>query len=156
MSLDKLLADAKEGSERLADAIESARPACVEAVRAVEKALVEALAGERLKGLPVLAGTEDNRFYAARIRGTITKRLYERPAMVVCSDGRFAVASAAGESGWETREVDDAELLAEDAESVPRAIVQVLGWHLERVARSAARYEELSRLAERLSQALAR
>lgn len=154
MTLSKLLESTKEGSRLLREASEDARPACVAAVRQMEAALVEALGGETLKGLPVLAGDGPERFYGARARGRLDKKLYEKPVLVICPDGRLRVATFASERVT-THDVDDAELLAEDVDAVARSLGQVLRQHLETAAKATARYEALGALARKLDEALA-
>ena len=162
MTLAKLLEQTRDGGELLREAREKARPACIAAVRKLEAALVEALDGEKLKGLPKLDETERARFYAARARGKrIDERLTDKEVLVVAQDGRLHMASVRPEvsgaflgSPVESRPAADDELLAEDVEDVARAVEEVLGRHLALIAKSAERYERLADLARKLEAAL--
>jgi len=159
MTLAKLLAETEERSKLLREAAEDARPACVAAVRQMEASLVEALGGETLKGLPCLYGESAERFYGARARGRLDKKLYEKPVLVICPDGRlrvaqFVVAGPGVPEGVLTREAEDSELLVEDVEVVARAIDAVLKAHVAAAARTTARYDALVELAQKLEAAL--
>ena len=161
MTLADLLEQTKEGGELLRDARERARPACIAAVRKLEAALVEALGGEKLRGLPVLwpdpmqgNPTGAERYNAARARGkkNIERVLSEaKPVLVVSEDGhlKMAVAFAAPNEdvGPVERPVEDAELLAEDVEDVASAVEEVLRRHLVSLGQRTGRYQRFLDLA---------
>jgi hypothetical protein len=149
MSLDEMLRDVASKGERLAANREAARPECIAAVRSLEKALVEALDGEKLRGLPILYdddGGEFGRIYGARVRGKkIEGTLTDRPILVLREDGRLwmrgiGYASPAG----------DEDLLMEDVEDFPRAIEEVLRRHLAVVDQKIAKHERFLLLAEKI------
>jgi hypothetical protein len=154
MTLAKLLEETKEGGELLAAAREKARPECIAAVRALEAALLEALGGEALKGLPRLQNNPG--VYGAPVRGKHRDvELDERPTLVVAASGRLTMARLIEDSGdVEQRPVEDEELLAEDLEAVAQTFSVVLVRHLASVEKTTARYEGLSALAKKLEDAL--
>lgn len=158
MTLAKLLEQTEEGSKLLREAAEDARPACVAAVRQMEASLVEALGGETLKGLPCLYGESAERFYGARARGRLDKKLYEKPVLVICPDGVLRIAQVSEEATCafrvEVRPVEDSELLVEDVEVVARAIDAVLKAHVAAAAKTTARYDALVELARKIEAAL--
>lgn len=156
MTLAKLLEETKECGEMLRDAREKARPACIAAVRKLEAALVEALGGEKLKGLPLLDESMGQRFYGARARGRrIDGKLGGKAVLVVGQDGNLRMAYVSEAGGVEDVGADDSELLVEDVEDVARAVEEVLRRHVELIGKSAARYEAFSALAKKLEAALA-
>lgn len=154
MTLAKLLEDARAGAEEMRAAQSDARAASVSAVRAVEAALVEALGGERLRGLPVLHRTPV--FAGARARGRrIDGVLAEKHVLVLDEEGRLRMACTGPDGvGVATRPADDSELLAEDVEDVARAAEEVLRRHVTLLAQKAARYRALVELAGKLEAAL--
>ena len=152
MTLAKLLEETKEGGELLASAREDARPKCIAAIRSLESALVEALGGEALKGLPRIAS--GSRFYAAHVRNRDPNRkLDERPVLVLPPSGRLSMAWDDGE-GVALRPALDEELLAEDLDAITKLCHEALAWHLQQIEKTTARYEGLSALAAKLEGAL--
>ena len=154
MTLAKLLEETKEGGELLAAARERARPECIAAVRQLEAALVEALGGEALKGLPRLQNNPG--VYGASVRGKHRDvELDDRPMLVVVPSGRLHMARLSPDSDEVvTRAVDDDELLAEDVENVAQTFAVALVKHLASVEKTTARYAGLSALAKKLEDAL--
>jgi hypothetical protein len=152
VTLAKLLEQTREGADALRAARDAARPACVQAVRKLEKALREALGGERLRGLPVLDVTpEGRRVHGARARGkTIDGQLEHLDAvLVIMPDGTLYMACKT--TSWP---VADEELLVEDVEDVARSVEEVLRRHLSAIARTTARFAAMTALAEKLEAAL--
>lgn len=157
--LARLLERTKEGGETLQKAQERARPACIAAVRKLESALVDALGGDKLKGLPLLDADETGKkFFGARARGkTIEGQLKDAPILIVSEDGSLHMASAKDHMGyrlWTSLPADDSELLVEDVEHVTKAVSEVLLRHLAVVAQRTARFERMAELAKKLESAL--
>jgi hypothetical protein len=151
-ALPSLLERLSEASMSIKEAREATRAKCVAAIRRLEAALVGALDGESLRNLPNIA-TPPDRFFALRVRNRDIYESLDRDALVLLPSGRLAVA---GRLHAYVRELPlaDAELQAEDVELVARAVERAANLHLgdigDRMLRSAARYERLGRLAERL------
>jgi hypothetical protein len=159
VTLAKLLEETKEGGEMLREARDRARPTCIAAVRKLEAALVEALGGDKLKGLPLLddptlRNARGSRFYGARARGKkIEGCLDDKPTLVVTQDGALRLAWIEhGETN--SPAVNDAELLLEDVEDVARAVEEVLLRHVAQLSKAAARYDAFVELARKLESAL--
>lgn len=152
--LTELLADARERGDALVEARDEAFKVCFPAIRALEKALVDALDGEVLRGLPNLgAGSGGVVFYAARVRGgraseplptyAPTKRV-----LVLRKDGRLAIARRVDLPGSELAR--DEELLAEDLAAFCALLLAVLKRHLDVSAATEDRYRSLTSAAARV------
>lgn len=151
MASDRQLIDVRVGQERHRDVQERAAAQSISAIRAIESRLVEALDGERLRGLPNL-GNDEHRFHAARVRGRYASEVLPfdgREILVVDGDG-WIVFAAFSRQGVVTKRALDDELLAEDVALLSERAQQILAAHLSRLERSTARYEKLEELATRL------
>jgi hypothetical protein len=142
---------------------EGAREKAVQAIRALEHALVEALDGENLKGLREIGAG----YQAARVRGQDPfEELPEpkpfesqgREVLVVTSSGTLAMARScrAFRQGAAERVAEDADLLIEDVQDLGRLFELILGEHIERARKSAETFSRLELLAIQVSEALGR
>lgn len=142
-ALPKLLEETRQASSRLGEARTEARGAAVMAIRKLELTLVDALAGETLKGLPDLGG----RTYGARVRGKHDGQLVGgHVALVIRPDGTLGLM----DGGSVDRNVEDGELMVEDVEDLAAKVEIVLRGHLVAAERGAVRYKRLQWLAVRL------
>jgi hypothetical protein len=159
LSVEDGLEGVRSGQDELAAAREEARERAVSAIRAVESALVEALQGEHLRGLPNL-GTAERRFYGVRVRSSDENagesvRYEERAVqtLIVAKDGQLAFARARapdGEDGLVVVPARDEDLLAEDLEHVLRTVARVAAQHGVAVGRSTDRFLKISSAAARV------
>lgn len=166
--LPKLIEDAGRASDDLRATRARAREDAIRAIRSMERALVEALAGETLKGLrEVVPG-----YYAARVRSAGRVGVaapYEplpeprpgdgsgREVLVVNAHGCLEMARstrAFGRGVALSRDATDDDLLVEDVENLARLYAELLGEHVERARRSAERFGRLNAIAQRISAAL--
>lgn len=137
-----------------------AREQAVSAIRMLERRLVEALAGESLRGMVSLV--PGGRFSAANVRAEGEHGIDTwlprdgNEVLVVLRTGELAMAGqdATAVLGAVWRKVEDRELRAQDLEIVTEAIELVLRQHLEKVRGSGTRDSRVHVLATRLRQAL--
>jgi hypothetical protein len=150
-ALPTLLEQVSEASMTIKEARETARAKCVQAIRRLEAALLAALDGESLRNLPNV-GQPPDRFFALRVRSKYEDEPLERDTLVLLPSGKLVIAGRA--HAYVRSDVEDAELQLEDVELVARAVERAATLHLqdidERIVRTAARYERLGQLAERL------
>lgn len=123
-------ASARCSSVILATRREDARRESVRVIRAIEAKTVEALNGERLRGLPNI-GTRSDPFYAARVlpAGKVGRMPKDsRSVLAVGVDGRLiVVASVRGSIEFGT--VSDDELVSEDLAPYTRLVANLLERH---------------------------
>lgn len=157
--------DLTAAHQRLVDSRHGAKQDAIKAIRLIEGRLVEALAGEPLRGLPNLlpeVGARHQQFYALQVRGKFADRPlpYDEAVVVLTREGRLC---------WATREsdghlrpavrahlvpVEDDELMLEDLQLVAASVERALQAHLARVESTSERYRNVSALARRVSHAL--
>lgn len=140
------------------------RSEACDAIRTLEEALVEALHGETLRGLPNL-GTGRSPMIGANLRGNHDGRVaFPRdgqemgtPTVILRSNGRLAVAWTARMAGTTAplfdfvyRAAEDDDLRVEDLPSFLALLPKVLTDHLSRVERTQTSFVELRDLAHRV------
>ena len=152
MSLDELLDDVTHHAASLSESRLDVRASAVSAIRAIEARLVEALAGERLRGLPNL-GTRLDPFYAQRVlsKHSTGARLPPdgREVLAIHTDGRLIVVS------WRVgrvvnRPLVDDEIVLEDLEPYVRIVGDILERFVALSERRTARIDRAGDLARRL------
>lgn len=132
---------------QLSAARHAARGPTIEAIRKLELAVIDALGGEQLRGLPEHAAPGQPRFQAARVRGKPDARIDGRPVLVLVTSGRLMMASQQAD-GIECRPVTDDELVIDDLEALTRTIYAVTRDHVRRTdfgVRSYDRAHDLAR-----------
>lgn len=156
MSIDEVLAEAREAQERLAESREGARESAIAAIRALERRLVELIGDDRLRGMPNLVpGPEPlPKLFALRVRSPRDKRgeplVPEKKRVLVLNDeGQLRMAQNASDVPVDFAASDD-ELLIEDVEAFADTALVALRSHLLGMARTQARYESLDALAKQL------
>jgi hypothetical protein len=156
-AIPRLLEDTAAASAALRLTRERTRVSAVAAIRRLERALVEALDGETLKGLREIAPG----YSAARVRGSDdslpepkTFEAYGRSVLVVDATGDLVMATRRRVGGVCVRRATDEDLLLEDVESVARVFTRVLTEHVERARRSAEKFDALDVLARKIVDAL--
>jgi hypothetical protein len=157
LSDDELLASklvgVRAGQDDLAAAREGAREAAVSAIRAVEGALVEALQGEHLRGLPNL-GTSDRRFYGLRVRSSdenAGEQLFSERVLVLTKEGRLALAHWVLDGmSLDVKDARDEDLLAEDLEHVLRTTARAAAAHGIAIGRTTDRFLRIASAAARV------
>lgn len=148
--MQSLFAEARASAVVLSSVRMEARDSAVKAIRSLEARLVEALSGERLRGLPNV-GTRRNAYYAARVNTP--------PGVGVPLDGREVLALDA--NGHLTvlrmqygavlsRPVLDAELVLEDVKPVTRLIAEKLEQFVALSERRTAGIESIERFSKAL------
>jgi hypothetical protein len=150
----------RRATDRLRVADERARNKSVLAVRALEHALMRAVAGAQIRGLAILAWPcfRGASVVGRRARFGIDTRVERGGSeqMVVLPTGELAWASIAVEDGQaRTRGVLDRELRSADVEDFARAVLALAARHEERCDREAAERGKVAALADRLRAALA-
>lgn len=149
------LRDLRTQLEELADRRLLAREHVEAALAEIEKAVVEALDGERLR-LHSLH-TQASAYRGVVLRGKFPDRRFDhgREQVLLRDDGHLVVA-------WlEADRVEDRPLRAEDldVEDLPMLVDRVLyalRHHTQKVDAMSGRYDEISLLAQRVSDAIAR
>jgi hypothetical protein len=152
MSIDEVLAEAREAADRLAESREGARESAIAAIRALERRLVELLAGDHFRGMPSLVFGRD--FFAIRVRSPRDKRGdalvdQKKPVLVVADDGHLLMAEVVGGVAV-VREAEDGDLLIEDVEQFADAALVALRSHLLGLSRTDAQNRALDGLAKGL------
>jgi hypothetical protein len=156
--LDNELHAARSLTERR----DRARGDAVRAIRLLERRLVEALGGYKLKGLPNLAPESEHAFNAIRVRGKVSEALPMdgRAVLVLAEDGSIRMAMRYEDGGlcpkvfardWPAR---DADFVAEDLEPIAARILNALENHNAHASKTAARYAEVAMLSRRITGAL--
>ena len=167
--IPNLIVEAGRASEVLRDTRERARVEAIAAIRAMERALLDALAGETLKGIRDIAPG----YAAARVRSVGRNDVsipYEplpeprpgfsvgREVLVVTAYGRLDMAHTLrvdqGSIVVGHRPADDPDLLIEDVEHLARLFAELLGEHVARARKTAERFGHLDAIAQRISAAL--
>ncbi|HEX7095665.1 MAG TPA: hypothetical protein VF183_07265 [Acidimicrobiales bacterium] len=156
-SIDSLLARV-----RLADSRPPRREA-IAAIRALERAVIDALAGQTLRGLPNL-GTGSSPFLGANVRGaTYTQRvpfpgdaqIEGNPVLVLRPDARLAMAwtvrsATTGRFDFVHHGAEDDNLLVEDLTALVTLLPKVLTEHLVKAERTQAGWAATRTLAHRV------
>jgi hypothetical protein len=181
MSTSNLLEDLAALSDRAASAREMAREDALTAIRHVEKALLEALGGEPLRGL-VNLGLNTTPWYGARVRGsgasvdgkfTWPATPGARDYLCLAVTGELVTARcvtsplrasdpAGGRGGGyfllvekvEASPVDNDDLVAEDLPGLLQTLRVVIPRHLEKAKATEASYLKISALAEKITAAV--
>lgn len=129
-----------------------ARETVVLAIRRIEARLVDALMGERLRGLPNL-GSRDAPFYGQRIVPSRAAGAHLPPdgreVMAIGTDGKLVVVWAF-RGKVESRGVLDQELVLEDLENYVKIVAELL----ERFIALSDRRRQRMKLAENLAHQL--
>lgn len=162
-AMPKLFERVSDASGQLRAVREDAREKAVRAIRALERALVDALDGELLKGLREIRPG----YQAARVRGKDPFEELPQPkpfenegreVLVLESNGHLCM-SCAGRNlrhSVVSRLADDADLLVEDVENLGRLYERILAEHIERARRSAETFDRYAALAAQVSEVLGR
>ena len=145
-------------SAKISVARTTAKIETIELLRGFERAVQEALVGDKLRGMKSLLPSECVSFQAAAIgtgkHGINTFLPMDgRPMLVWTKRGELHVATRRGRSA-ESRPIRDDELMAQDLDPVMRALDEVLLRHLEHAEESLRSYRAVLDLASRLSGAL--
>lgn len=137
-----------------------ARASALVAIRAIERALVEALNGEYLRGLPNIAPKGDKapcHGFNLRTKSGAEAISRSGSSLILARDGRFYVALAAklpGTFAVFMRLVGDVELAAEDLETIAPRVEEAIRIHVQRSERASARYRRVEQLGVKISEAL--
>ena len=152
------LRDLREQLRELVDRRLLAREHIQGALAEIERSLVEALGGERLR-LHQLNGRE-KQFRGVVLRGRFPDRAFDRcsnPSQVVLrDDGLLLMAQLNGSDEVEVRPIRVEDLDAEDMPMLVDRVLYALQHHTNRVGAMSERYAEISSLAQRVSDALVR
>lgn len=176
MSNDTKLADASTALREAETARDRAQVAGVQAVRALEAALVAALEGSHLRGCKNL-GTHRTPFAGFRVRGEMDGKVFMEgvehdaepkipPTLCVAASGRLVRVCywrrfpprndprSVIVTEHSVAAATDADLFAEDAELLAGHLVVALARHMELAREATVRYDRLASLAERVQGAL--
>lgn len=149
---EELVARAGEATAGLKRARLAADAGAREAIFAVQKKLVEALAGETMRGLPDLGG----RIFGLRLdaEGSAYARLQSgRPTPILEAKGHLVLASVHGKEGF-VQAVPTPMVTASLLEPYLRAVTRAIGLHLEGAGSRRRAFERMSDLAGRITSAL--
>ncbi len=132
--------------------LRSSREEAIVEVRAtwmkLECAIVDALAGDALRGLPNL-GTSADPFYAARLTGR-GKLVPGYEQLVIMRTGRVAIANFHdGRVRWRLPSYQD--LRVEMFDVYLKTLAMVLRAHVEQAEKTSRTYEATARLARRIA-----
>lgn len=156
--IDNALARAARASRALSETRTKARDVSIRAIRDVERRVVEALAGEQLRGMPNLA-ERGAPLRAMRVnawsRNGDSSMLPRdgREVLVFTAAGRLAVARL-GEVGPQIRHVTDDELVLEDLSSFVGVVQEALERHIALVDRRVQSLKKAEALAKLLIDAV--
>lgn len=159
MKLDDLLAATRHASERISTARTAAATSSSKSMRDLETRLKEALGGDTLRGLANLVRGSEPQCYAAQLadkKHGIDTPLPDdgRAILAVDKHGAFVWLSISYRCRWATRPVLDEEFKAEHLAPAVRAVQSVLERHLKYCERTASNYDAVSRLSDRLADAV--
>ena len=144
--------------DKLSERRMTARKITIPTIRAIEKKIVDALSGERFRGMPNLhpRGTP---LHAMRINAWSRHGAGGflpddgREVLVLTSEGKLSVACAAPH-GLLVRPVLDDELLSEDLEAVTRVVQEAIEKHVALAEKRASNLSKIEDLARRINEAL--
>lgn len=157
---EELVRGVGDTSRALNQARASARPKAISAIRLIERQLVRALSGAELKGLPNL-NPEGQAFPAVRLRGKHADEalpLNGRAVLVLDRMGMLAFAMRNSDDTLRPKvsviqwAAIDADLFAEDLESVLTRVNEALRTHIDRASKARERYADISMLADRVAE----
>lgn len=155
--LDHPIADVAESTRTLSEVRVNARAKVVAAIRSIERKLVEALAGERLRGTPRFT-TRDAKspFWGVRIGTRRRSGQLDgvREVLVLTDRGRLVAAKQRADGGVDHRLVYDDELIAEDLEPVMRSVREALERHVVASGKRAGELDRVATLADKITTAL--
>ena len=146
MKMDDLMASAANASAKAMTSREDARVFAVRTIRILEARVQSTIAGDTIRGLSSLVGSDFGNFPAARVHGTRhgireLLPLDGREVMVVTKNGHLAMARINREVRCvDLRFAEDEELTAQDLEPFVRAIARALEQHVVRAEKTAANY----------------
>lgn len=152
--LPELLEQTADASAALRETREKAIAKALAAIRQIESSLLEALAGEKLKGLWVLAASPAYKVMGANLRAKQLDKMIDigKSALILSVEGKLEICS--NEGALIKRPCDDSDLRAEDVESIARGVEQVLREHLQNMPKTIERFAQIERLAQRVASAL--
>ena len=158
--MKELLETVKNSSESLNSIRSMSRANAVASVRELETYVVDALCGERLKGLPnLMRGWKP--FFAARLRGNIDNQLplekHEtsgRPVIVIDDTGMLMLVRRSRCGGVESEVAQDEDLIAEDVQEYISKMGSILHTHIAICRRGIEKYSLFNRLANGLRRLL--
>lgn len=166
--IDMLLDKVRHSSTDTAEFRDDAREQAIAAIRGLEQALVESLAGEPLRGLKNL-GTGSQPYYGARVRGKPEAKLLwpeepdsEAETLVIVADGHLAMAvcrtmtSGGIDPHVEECEVEDSDLRAEDVEAMLTTMAEIITRHITSAQTARERYTKLRELSDSVLRVLTR
>lgn len=141
MKLDDLLDEAAKASADAMISRDDARTVAVSAIRKLEARLIDAIAGDTLRGMATLATGFEGTLQGARVRGDSDKPLPNgfRDVLVLKRDGSLVLARKTA-NGYACRLVRDEELLAQDLELVVQTARTALQRHIACAEKTAASY----------------
>ncbi len=146
--LEQQMQTAEDVSKNLQEDRLTARSNAVIAIRLIEDRLVEALSGERLRGLPNL--NKSAPYFAARVRSKPAQLLEDDRWTLVLDDSGMLMMAAKDCS----TAAKDEDLLAEDLEKFTRVVKTALDGHISACTRSAKSYAKCTRLSSLVWDAL--
>lgn len=139
---------------RLHTSRDRARDEVMRAWAKLEGVVVEALAGDAMRGLPNL-GTDKKVLYGIRVKEPARMPFWlnesEGWVLVILRTGRIAMARFRRGLGVEWRQPEKDELRIEDFEAYVRTLSEVLMRNAERVEKTAKNYDATARLAKRIA-----
>ncbi len=159
VKMDELMGASAQASAKVMLVRDEARDAAVKTIRGLETRLVEAIAGDTLRGLTDLVPNERGvgGLQAIRIhpspRTGLNGPLDDRWVTIITKEGTLARAHRCPRlsAGWESYPCPDDELVAQDLEPYARAVQHVLERHIARAERTAANYLKVTLLATKLA-----
>lgn len=133
------------------------RYASVAAIRALEKRLVQALEGDRLRGVPNLGRRNGKPLRALRLgtkRTTEVRGLgHEHEVLALSNQGRLVMVRLVGQEPEQRAAFDD-ELVIEDLEGFCRVVREALERHLSLTGQRVDALHRMGRLATKLGEVL--
>ena len=153
-----------EAASRLATARTEARVNALAAIELALRLVQRALGGDRLRGMPNL-GSSGNPYRGLQVRAKHADRELPLPkwrggddwgdeVLVFGEWAGIAFVRRNDAGDFNERPLGEDDLKAEDVEHVAETIVEACRRHLAASERSTAQYDDLSRLAGRIRQAL--
>jgi hypothetical protein len=157
-----LLKQAAHASEHTTQARNDARARALRVVHELERRTVEAVKGDKLRGLTNIAPTGSPPFHGARVHGSprfgIDTYLPPDGSAVLCidRDGRLVMVRTTGglTNGWQAFPVRDDELRAEDMKPYVQTLTLVLQRHVAYAGRRAESYARVAQMAAQVATAL--
>ncbi len=160
MKISDLMGATARASADVMTSREDARLVAVKTIRDLEQKVIDAIAGDTIRGLcdltpsPRGTGLQAVRVHATPRRGH-DEPLDDRWVTIITKNGTLARARRTdSDPGWAVFPCGDVDIVAQDLEPYVRAVQHILERHISRAERTTSNYLRVTLLATKISNAI--